>query len=99
MDSNIKAKRMTRPRGSRQRATEPSFRPLQPHGPFPCLSSSVRAPEGSTLSDDDDFVIWARMQGALEQDTRTLTGVGAKLGKDPVRKKSSFPRKGRVSTY
>ena len=31
------------------------------------------------------------MQGALEQDTRTLTGVGAELGKDPVKKKSAGP--------
>lgn len=87
------------PKGIQVASERASLRPLQPHGPFPCLSSSVRAQEGSTLANDDDFVIWARMQGALEQDTRTLTGVGAELGKDPVTKKSGFSFKGRVCIH
>lgn len=55
----------------------------------------MRAPEGSTLANDDDFVIWARIQGAPEQDTRTLTGVGAELGERPCEEEKWFLSQGK----
>ena len=75
---------------------EPQTPPTPRAFPLPVLREG---PEGSTLANDDDFVIWARMQGAPEQDMRMLTGVGAELGKDPVRKKSGFSLKGRVCIH